>query len=97
MNELIPIIGVLTPVVALMIPIVALLTRHQRSMAELYHSRLQQPTSNPEMEMLRGEVRELRERLNQQTISLDNLVQALQARPANSEQELSQRIGGTEN
>jgi uncharacterized protein YlxW (UPF0749 family) len=60
------------PILALMIPIVAILTAHQRKMAELYHSR-HQGVSQQDVDSLRREIAELRERVNQQAIALDSV------------------------
>jgi hypothetical protein len=56
------------------IPIVAILTAHQRKMAELLNRPPQgQAMNNPEVSQLRYEVSELKQRMDQQTIILDDL------------------------
>jgi hypothetical protein len=56
------------------IPIVAILTTHQRKMAELLNRPPQgQNLTSPEVNQLRYEVSELKQRLDQQTIILDDL------------------------
>lgn len=73
----------LIPILALMIPIVVILTRHQQKMAEILRSDATRPTVvNPEMELLRQEMRMLRETVNQQTIQMDNMLNARKAPPA---------------
>lgn len=67
----------LIPIVALMIPIVALLTHHQRKMAEIVHRQGATPQVMHEVELLRAEVAHMRNLLNEQTISLDNALNAL--------------------
>ncbi len=52
------------------LPIVAILTHHQRKMAETY-ARNAQAQSNPEIAMLRHEIRELKEIVHQQAIAMD--------------------------
>lgn len=70
----------LIPILALMIPIVVILTRHQQKMAEIMRSdSMRQNTVNPEMELLRQEMRMLRETVNQQTIQMDNMLSARKA------------------
>lgn len=65
----------LIPIVIFMIPIVAILTHHQRKMAELLHGSRQNTLPNPEIEMLRREVQELKQVVHQQTIAIDNIRQ----------------------
>ena len=65
------VIAMAIPLLAMMIPIVAILTKHQRSMAELIHSR--QSTNPAELDAIRQEIRELRTILHSQTIALDDL------------------------
>lgn len=59
------------------IPIVAILTGHQRKMAELYHNKNgNQQTDQSlihEIRMLREEVARLNEKVNDQSLALDNL------------------------
>jgi hypothetical protein len=71
------VIAMAIPILALMIPIVAILTRHQRSMAELIHSR--HATNPAELEAIRQEIRELRTILHSQTIALDDIRSQSQA------------------
>ena len=63
------------PIVLFMIPIVWILTSHQRKMAELLHGTRQNNLPNPEVDMLRREVQELKQIVHQQTIAIDNLKQ----------------------
>ncbi|MCE9557482.1 MAG: hypothetical protein K8R88_00880 [Armatimonadetes bacterium] len=73
------------------IPIIAILTAHQRKMAELMHSRGQEQ-NNPqlayELQMLRDEVRGLRDQVNQQALAVDSFRNAT---PAVAEQNLQVR------
>lgn len=56
------------------LPIVAVLTHHRRKMLELQLAmRANDPRQDRELEALRNEVRELRDRLNQQTIEMDGV------------------------
>lgn len=73
-DELIPIFAIM---MVFGIPMVAILTAHQRKMAELIHGKQQQandlgPLVN-EVQALRQEVYELRQRMNEQQIALDDL------------------------
>jgi len=52
------------------LPIVAIMTTHQRKMAEIYAQRSHQ-VSDPEIGLLRQEVRELKALIHQQAIALD--------------------------
>ena len=53
------------------IPIVALLTGHQRKMAELYHKGVPDSQVVHELQALRADVAELRDRVNQQMLMID--------------------------
>lgn len=52
------------------IPIVAMLLDHQRKMAQLINSRID---DRPELEAMRQEMRDLRNLVNQQALVIDNL------------------------
>jgi hypothetical protein len=69
-------------------PIIAILTKHQRQMAELIHSR-QSPAINPETQAIREELRELKQLVYQQSIAIDNLARPLPSK----ESEIQSRIG----
>lgn len=80
-------LGVLVAIVAMLIPIVAILTAHQRKMAEIIHQN-QARQGYGEIETLRQEMRELKQLIHQQAISLEDIRtrQALtQAAPAQGE------------
>lgn len=72
------------------LPIVAILTNHQRKMAELIHGK-GQSVDNQEVAMLRAEVAQLRDRVNQQTLMLDGVQRSLTTPPAMPD--LQDRIG----
>jgi hypothetical protein len=74
------VIAMAVPIIALMIPIVAILTRHQRSMAELIHSK--SAVAPNELDAIRQEIRELRTILHSQTIALDDIRSRSMAQPA---------------
>lgn len=67
--------SVLVPMTVLLIPVIAILTRHQLRMAELIHGKGQNqvPLGQNDNGQLREEVRQLRELMHQQSITLDNL------------------------
>ncbi|MCC7433509.1 MAG: hypothetical protein IT363_02415 [Methanoregulaceae archaeon] len=67
----------LIPITALLIPIVAILTYHQRKMAEIVHRHGATPQVMGEVERLRQEVAHMRMLLNEQTIAVDNALNAL--------------------
>lgn len=69
------IIGPLIPIVALCIPIVAILVKHQQRMAELMQQGSQNNNSEilRELQAMRAEMAQLRERVNQQAIVVDDL------------------------
>ena len=69
------------------IPIVAILTSHQRKMAAILHQN-QQTMPNPETQMLRQEIRELKALVHQQAIAVDSL-----ARPLPNEDRIQERVG----
>lgn len=75
MRDLVEVLPFAIPILVFMIPIVAILTSHQRKMAELMQ-RQAPPLGLPNMEIesLRAEVRELRARIDRQTIALDSLL-----------------------
>lgn len=75
--------AIVVPVIIFMIPIVAILTKHQQRMAELIHGSNNAPP-NPEMEMLRREVAELKNLVHQQTMMIDELAQQTRALPGGS-------------
>jgi hypothetical protein len=68
-----PILSLGIPILALLIPVVAILTAHQRRMAELMHERSAEPGMARELQALRDEVRELRQRVDHHTIALDGV------------------------
>ncbi len=70
-------------------PIIAILTSHQRKMAQIFQETQRNAVGNPEMQGLRQEIRELKELVHQQAITLDNI-----ARPLPSEDRLRERVGG---
>lgn len=75
--------SVLVPMVIFMIPIVAILTKHQQRMAELIHGN-RQGAPNPEIDMLRHEVAELKSLVHQQTLVLDEIAQRRNELPSNT-------------
>jgi hypothetical protein len=88
-GEMIPIIAIVS---TFSVPVIAILVHHQRKMAELIHR--QHPASvapSPEVEMLRREVAELKQLVQQQTIAMDD-VRALALRSAGSSQEVPSRL-----
>ena len=64
------VIALFIPIVALMIPIVRMLTAHQQRMAEIVHN---QAAPSQVIEDMRRELYELRNLVNQQALTLDNL------------------------
>jgi hypothetical protein len=68
-------LGVLIPIIALCIPIVAILVKHQREMAEIMHRGANDANSEilRELQAMRAEMAQLRERVNQQAIVVDDL------------------------
>ena len=88
--DVVAIVAVFIPIVALFIPIVAMLTKHQRDMAEIIHNQTGSNGLTDEIRALRGEIAELRERVNQQTVALDGSVGY--ARPP---ADLPERLQGT--
>lgn len=82
-------IGVFIPIVAILIggliAVVTMLTNHQRKMAELYRQdHMNQPGLVDEIRAMRGEMAELRDRVNQQTLMLE--------RRSSAEQDVPRRI-----
>lgn len=77
MSDVVPMLALGIPILALLIPIVAILSAHQRRMAEIIHQNKGHDVSQDhllaEMRALRGEISDLRERMNQQAIALDTL------------------------
>jgi hypothetical protein len=68
---------VLIPIIAIatggLIAITSMLINHQRKMAELLRSDAQnQPGLADEIRAMRGEMADLRDRVNQQTLSIEN-------------------------
>lgn len=90
LENLIPIVAI---VMVFGIPIVAILTAHQRKMAELFHSRNAQPQYNPEIAALREEVRELKQLIHQQAITMDNLVQTRVTPPPSIQDRINSGVG----
>ena len=64
------ILALMIPIVALMIPIVKILVNHQQSMAQIIHG---SGVQTAELEQMRYEMQELRNRVNQQALTIDNL------------------------
>lgn len=78
------ILGVMIPVIALIIPIVAILTKHQMNMAQIIHGRPLNEANQGvpilnDQSQLQEEVRQLRELMHQQAITLDNLRDEIKA------------------
>lgn len=67
----------------MMIPIVAILTTHQQRMAKIIHGEGGSADTN----RLRAEIAELRERLNEQALALDDLRSRSSSLPAERPQE----------
>jgi cobalamin biosynthesis protein CobD/CbiB len=59
------------------IPLAAILTHHQRKMAEIIH-RGRQPLDPGDVESLRQEVAQLRDRLSEQTLTLGDIASAIE-------------------
>jgi hypothetical protein len=74
----------LIPITALMIPIVAILVKHQQSMAQILHGGA---AENERIAALSEEIRQLRQRVDSLTLSLDS--RQMSAQPA-----VRQRLGG---
>jgi len=77
-------LGVFIPIVALIIPIVAILTKHQMNMAQIIHGRPLNEDNHGipmlnDQSQLKEEVRQLRELMHQQAITLDNLRDEIKA------------------
>ncbi len=88
-DELIPIVAI---VATFSVPVIAILVHHQRKMAELIHRQHPQPmVASPEVEMLRREVAELKQLVQQQTIAMDD-VRSLAMRGAKPAEEVSTRL-----
>lgn len=70
-------IGELTGLAAVLllfgIPIIAILTAHQRKMAQILHENARATGVNPEIQMLREEIRELKGLIHQQAIAIDGM------------------------
>lgn len=66
-------IAVLIPIIALMIPIVTILVKHQQRMAEIMSS---QSKHDPQIDLLRNEVNDLKKLIHTQMIQVDSLVQS---------------------
>lgn len=76
-------VAILVPIIIFMIPIIAILTAHQRKMAEIIHGKNGQNmnpqglnpsyASQQDMAMMREEMRQLRELVQNQTLAIDNL------------------------
>lgn len=75
-------IAVLIPVVAIviggLIAITTMLTNHQRKMAEIMRKDVQNPDLVNEVRAMRQEMAELRDRVNQQALSLEERVRTPQ-------------------
>lgn len=72
--------GLICGALFMMIPIVAILARHQQKMAVIMQGTKENTNLASEVERLNYEVRELRSLVNQQTISLDTVRDALMQR-----------------
>lgn len=68
-GEIIPVVAI---VATFSVPLIAILVHHQRKMAELIHRNHAPQMVSPEVEMLRREVAELKQLVQQQTIALDD-------------------------
>lgn len=67
--------SVFIPILIFMIPIIAILTRHQQKMAEMHRGGMNQNVNNQlahEINVLRDEVRSLRDQVNRQALALDD-------------------------
>ncbi len=94
-NEFGPVIACLG---CFMIPIIAILTSHQRKMAMIIHgSQAQQNQQNMQNDALASEVRELKQIVYQQSISIDSISSKLDrmSTPAPGTN-VQQRLTGTE-
>ena len=81
------------PIIALLIPVVAIMSAHQQRMASI----LNKPQGvSPEMQSLAAEVSRLRDIVNQQQITIDNLTQALPSVPPlrTTPPNIEARLGG---
>lgn len=67
------ILALFIPIIALMIPIIVLLLKHQQRMTELLHGPNSQ-ARNPEIEMLRHEIHELKMVVSQQALAMDTFL-----------------------
>lgn len=92
---------IIVPIVSLAlvfgIPLAAILTHHQRKMAEIIH-KSRAPMEMGEVQALRMEVAQLRDRMNEQTLLLDRTATAVerlasQSLTAHQTPELQVRIG----
>jgi hypothetical protein len=98
---LIPLAGLMIPITALMIPIVAIWSAHRRKVIEMnlrYRAEAgaANSQSQAEVQALRPEVRELREQLHAQVITMDGLIsnQARLLESAGQREQLPNRLGG---
>jgi hypothetical protein len=71
-------VALMIPIVALLIPIVAMLTKHQQSMAEILHG---SGGTTAELDQMRYEIQELKNLVNQQTLTIDNLDSKVRSLP----------------
>lgn len=71
--EFVAVLGVMVPIIALLIPIVAIFTTHQRRMAELIHRNHAESMALSEVAGMRDEIRQLKELVHQQAITIDSL------------------------
>jgi len=65
--------ALIIPIVVFLIPILGILTQHQQKMAQLLNERGR--VDPQELAVLREEMRQLRELVHQQTITMDSLMQ----------------------
>ncbi len=68
----------LIPIIALMIPIVAIMSKHQLKMAQIVNS---QQDYSPELMAIRQELASLRDQMNRQALSIDNLERTQRSLP----------------
>jgi HAMP domain-containing protein len=75
-------VAVFIPIVALviggLIAITTMLTNHQRKMAEILRKDVQQPDLASEIRAMRQEISDLKDRVNQQALSIDDRVRVPQ-------------------
>ena len=70
MHNMEGILALMIPIIALCIPVIAILVSHQQKMATIIHGG---QANQAQLDELRAEIAELRGRLNQQALAMDNL------------------------